>query len=109
MIYSMIDGIPFLYQSTGGTVYHVADAITTITSWSSRNGDIDAYVDTDEKNFVPQRFICCLWIKIIAATSPKGTDQHWMKQTDNAPIAFATKLWTESELLMTGFVISPRV
>ena len=109
MICSMISGIPFLYQSIGGTVYHVADAITMITSWSS--GNIYAYVDADEKNFVPQRFIRRSWIKIIADTSPKSTDQLWMKQMayNESPITFATKLWTESELLVTGFVISLRV
>ena len=113
MVVAMINGSPFLYQTLGGTVYHVSDTITTITSWPSGSGSgkIVAYVDADEKKFEPQSFIRHRSVKIIAASSPKGTNQPWMKQMGNVgfPITFASALWTDSELFVTGFVISLRV
>lgn len=107
MVRSMINGEPFLYQSLRGTVYHVSDTITAITSWSSRSGSIVAYIEADEKNFEPQMFIRRPQIKIIAASSPRGTDQLWMKQM-GYPLTFATALWTDTELFVTGFVIPLR-
>ena len=108
MIWSMINGEPFLYQSLGGTVYHVSDIVTTITSLPSGPADIVAYVDANEKKFEPQMFIRRPWIKIIAASSPSGTDQPWLKQMGNIgfPLTFATALWTDTELFITGYVIS---
>ena len=89
MIWSIINGSPFLYQTLGGTVYHVADTITTVTSLSSR-----AYVDADAKKFEPQSFLRHRSVKIIAASSPQGTEQPWMKQM-GFPMTFASALWTE--------------
>ena len=79
--------------------------------WPSGSGKIVAYVDTDEKKFEPQNFIRHRSVKIIAASSPKGMDQPWMKQMGNAglPITFASALWTDTELFVTGFVLFLRV
>ena len=109
MVVSMISGESFLYQSLGGTVYHVSDTVTMITSWSG-SADIVAYVDADEE-FEPQMFIRHPRVKIVAASSPRGTHQLWLKQMRNVrfPLTFATALWTDSELFVTGFVISLRV
>jgi len=104
MVLSMISGESFLYQSLGGTVYHVSDTITMITSWSG-SADIVAYVDADEKKFAPQMFIRHPRVKIVAASSPRGTHQPWLKQM-GFPLTFATALWTDRELFVTGFVIS---
>ena len=107
----MINGSPFLYQTLDGTVYHVSDTVTTITSWPSGAEKIVAYIDADEKKFEPQSFIRHRSVKIIAASPPRGTDQPWMKQMGNVgfPITFATALWTDSELFVTGFVLPLRV
>jgi hypothetical protein len=104
----MINGEPFLYQSLRGTVYHVSDTITTINSWPSGSGDIVAYVEADEKKFEPQMFMRHPQVKIIAASSPSGTNQPWLTQMGNVgfPLTLATALWTDSELFVTGFVIS---
>jgi hypothetical protein len=105
MVGSMINGEPFLYQSLRGTVYHVSDTITTINSWPSGSGDIVAYVEADEKKFEPQMFMRDPRVKIIAASSPSGTNQPWMTQMGNVgfPLTLATALWTDSELFVTGF------
>ena len=110
MVRSMIDGSPFLYQTLRGTVYHISDTITPITSLPPGSKFV-AYVDADEKKFEPQSFLRHPLVKIIAASSPRGTEQPWMKQMGNAgfPITFASALWTDSELFMTGFVISIQV
>src|SRR5258705_5674535 len=73
--------------------------ITAITSWPSGSGDIVTYIDADEKNFEPQMFIRHPQIKIIAPSSPRGTNG----------LTFATAPWTDGELFVTGFVTSPRV
>ena len=111
IIGSMIDGKPFLYQSLGGTVYHVSDIVTTITSLPSGSEEIVAYVDADEKKFEPQMFLRHERVKIIAASSPSGTHQPWLTQMGNTgfPLTFATALWTDRELFVAGFVISLRV
>jgi hypothetical protein len=108
MVRSMINGEPFLYQSLRGIVYHVSNTITAINSWRSRSGNIVAYVDADEKKFEPQMFIRDPLVKIIAASSPSGTNQPWLTQMGNIgfPLTFAIALWTDSELFVTGFVIS---
>jgi hypothetical protein len=111
MVGSMINGEPFLYQSLRGTVYHVSDTITKITSLPSGSGDIVAYVDADEKKFEPQMFIRHPRSRLLRPHHQGAQHQPWLKQMGNVrfPLTFATALWTDSELFVTGFVISLRV
>ena len=110
MIEYMISGRAFLYQTISGVVYHVSENITKIESWSSNNNEsIVAFVDADSGLGEPNVFLRDQFVKIIqvAASSPGGTDQSWLKQGDNGAFVtnFGADPWSPSELFLTGFVI----
>jgi len=108
MIEYMISGHAFLYQTIDGVVYHVSENITKIESWLPNIDEpMVAFVDADTGSGAPNQFLRHDLVKIIAASSPGGTNQSWLKQGDVG--AFVTKfgadLWSPSELFLTGFVI----
>ena len=74
MVDSMIDSRPFLYQDLAGTVYHVSDAITIVNSWGS-NSPIIAFINADKTLAEPQEFLRQPSVRVIVATSPRGTTQ----------------------------------
>lgn len=49
----MLEGVPFLYQTIQGDIFHVADSITLIKSWSSEE-PIVAFIDADTASHVPK-------------------------------------------------------
>ena len=85
MVESMIAGTPFLYQTINGTVYHVSDAIIAINTWQARKA-IVAFVDADRAVVEPREIIRQPSVQIIAASSPRGTRQSWLKQMGNSLI-----------------------
>jgi len=66
-----------------------------------------AFVDADSESGAPKQFLRYRFVKIIAASSPGGTDQRWLKQGDTGAFVtnFGADLWSPSELFLTGFVI----
>jgi len=107
MIESMIEGCPFLFQATRGTVYHVAEkGVQVVQSWSSIE-TIVAFVDADQYH-EPQPFLVHDSVRLIVASSPKGIIPVWTKRADLAQSIpqFATELWSYKELLLTGLVIA---
>ena len=108
MIQYMISGCAFLYQTIGGVVYHVSETITEIESWPPGTVEpIVAFVDADSGSNAPKPFLRRKCVKIIAASSPGGTDQSWLKQGDSGVFVtnYGADLWSPSELFLTGFVI----
>ena len=103
----MLLGKAFLYQNMEGAVCHVSQALTPITSWSSSENPIVAFVDADQSSLDPKPFICLPNVKLIVASSPHGAERSWTKQTGST--SHVTKLimalWSPSELFLTGFVI----
>ena len=100
----MIEGCPFLFQDTGGTVYHVNEnGVNSIWSWPSKEY-IVAFIDGDKKNYEPKKMICKRPVQIIMASSPKGTEGDWIKQ-EGGVTTLATELWSLRELFLTGFVL----
>jgi hypothetical protein len=79
---SMIEGVPFLYQTIQGHVYHVADSITLIKSWWPEEL-IVALVDADTASYAPKDFLNHELIQIVLTSSPKGLKQPWMSQYAN--------------------------
>lgn len=102
----MIAGDPFLFQTINRHVYHVAESVTRITSWPSKE-PIVAFVDADIKSRAPEPFLQQRSIQIISASSPEGAEQSWLKQggTSSYVLKLATNLWSTKELFLTGFVI----
>lgn len=108
MIEYMVSGRAFLYQTVGGVVYHVSEIITVIESWSPDTDEpMVAFVDADNESGAPNQFLRNQFVKIIAASSPGGTDKSWLKQGDTGAFVtnFGADLWSPSELFLTGFVI----
>ena len=100
----MIEGRPFLYQASDGTVYHVNEnGVEAIQVWLS-DEVIVAFVDGDEKNYDPKHMLRRDTVQIILASSLSGTDRGWMKQVGGVT-TFATELWSLHELFLTGFVL----
>jgi hypothetical protein len=107
MIEYMISGRAFLYQTIGEVVYHVSKNITKIESWSPDTDEpIVAFVDADSGSGAPKHFLRYRFVKIIAASSPGGTDQSWLKQGDTRTFvtSFGAALWLPSELYLTGCI-----
>ena len=102
----MIEGLPFLFQANGRTVYHIAkEGVEVIQSWLP-DGPILAFVNGDERDFKPNNILRDDSVQLIVASSPKGTYLTWTKQL--GPGSFVTpiaiKLWSQKELLLTGLV-----
>ena len=105
----MIEGDPFLYQQSNGTVYYVNEnCVEAIQTWSSRKA-IMAFVDGDgdKMGHRPNPMLDRKSVQIVLTSSPKGADpnQHWIKDLGRARI-LATKLWSPCELFLTGFVLA---
>jgi hypothetical protein len=102
----MISGRAFLYQTIDGVVYHVSRTVTEIKSWSS-DEPIVAFVDADSESGMPKSFLRRHSVQIIAASSPGGTEQSWLKQGDSLAFVatLGADLWSPGELFLTGFVI----
>jgi len=104
VIQFMIQGCPFLYQATNGTVYHVHEkGVQAIESWLS-NEKIVAFVDGDKEDHQPDDMLMAHEVQIVLASPPKGAHQQWMKQKPGGTV-LATKLWSAHELFLTGFVL----
>jgi len=79
-----------------------------INSWKKKE-PITAFIDADATLWEPQYFIRnCLSVRIIAVSSPKGTEGRWMKKLPNSShvFKFVTTPWSPEELFLTGFVLS---
>ena len=104
----MIDGLPFLYQPSKGTVIHVAkEGVEVVKSWSA-DGTIMAFVDGDERDYEPDYILRRRSVQLIVASSPKGTNLKWIKQLGlgASVIQLVVDLWSQEELLITGLVPS---
>ncbi|KAM6492730.1 hypothetical protein JOM56_012454 [Amanita muscaria] len=77
-----IDGVPFLYQTIDGFVFHVSEKVKTIKAWDSSKS-IVAFVDADGAEIIPKRFLHYRCIMF-----------EWK-----------VKLWTPSELYVTGLFL----
>ena len=106
IIESLIEGRPFLYQTSDRTVYHVTHAgVKEIQSSWSPEAHIVAFIDGDEADNAPKPFILNGKVQIIVASSPKVTNQKWIKQAAIAVFTqLATSLWSAQELFLTGLV-----
>ena len=101
----MIVGVPFLYQTMHGHIYHVADSITLIKSWSPEES-IVAFVDADTTSYTPKEVLIDPLIQIVLTSSPKGSKQQWISQYPKLVGMYVTDLWSPMELYLTGLVIS---
>jgi len=109
IIESLIAGKPFLYQSKSEVVYHVTEGGVEVFRLPLQQTDsIVAFVDGDGKNSEPEPILSLPVIQIIVASSPKGADQRWLKQTgdDTMFTILATSLWSPAELFLTGLVFA---
>ncbi|KAF8505817.1 hypothetical protein F5888DRAFT_1604032, partial [Russula emetica] len=100
-------GLPFLYQTVEGTVYHVAEkGVDEVQSWSSEE-PIVAFVDVGEADCKPNRILLRRLVQLIVASSPKGAYQKWTKQLGHASAVtkLVVKLWSHEELLLTGIFL----
>ncbi|KAI0277011.1 hypothetical protein BGY98DRAFT_982636 [Russula aff. rugulosa BPL654] len=109
MVEHMIEGRPFLFQSTEDTVYHVAEeGVEVVQSWSSKE-TIVAFVDgDDEKNHAPKRMLTRLSsVQLIVASSPNVSSEKWIKQAGHGSFVtrLAINLWSQKELLITGIFL----
>ena len=105
----MIKGLPFLFQSTRGTVYHVTKAgVEIVSSLSTIEEPIMVFIDGDIGNCEPKEFLLSDSVQVIVAASPRGATQKWLRQAgDGAYISpYAVKLWSRKELLLTGLVLA---
>ena len=103
----LIAGKPFLYQTNEGTVFHVGQGVVnSISSWRSEE-NIVAFVDGDEGVSKPKSVLINPKVQIIVASSPKGVNQKWIKQTGNHTsfTKIATSLWLRHELHLAGLVL----
>lgn len=101
----MIEGLPFLYQTIQGDIFHVADSLTLIKSWSSEE-HIVAFVDTDTDYYTPKDILIDPVIQIVLTSSPRGSRQRWLKQYPKLVRMYVTDLWSPKELFLTGLVVS---
>jgi hypothetical protein len=102
----MISGRAFLYQTVNGVVYHVSRTVKEIKSWPS-DEPLVAFVDADSGTSMPASFLRRHSVQIIAASSPGGTEQSWLKQGDSLGFVatLGADLWSPDELFLTGSVI----
>ena len=101
----MIEGRPFLYQNWEGDVFHInEEGVQTIGTWPS-NINIVAFVDGDRHLAEPHQILWQNNVRVILASSPKGTQTSWEKQKRPDIKIIATALWSDLELFMAGFVL----
>jgi hypothetical protein len=101
----MIEGVPFLYQTIEGDVYHVADSVTLINKWSAKEY-IVAFVDADTVSYAPNHILINPRIQIVLTSPPKSSKQQWMSQYGRLVTMYITDLWFPDEFFLTGLVIS---
>jgi hypothetical protein len=101
----MIEGVPFLYQTIEGDVYHVADSVTLINKWSAKEY-IVAFVDADTVSYAPKHILINPRIQIVLTSPPKSSKQQWMSQYGRLVTMYITDLWFPDEFFLTGLVIS---
>jgi len=101
----MIEGCPFLYQTSNGNVYSVNEnGLHAIRSWSS-DEDIVAFVDVGRNNYDdPNDILHHRTVQIILATSPRGANRRWIKRAGGVT-KLITELWSPRELFVAGFVL----
>jgi len=100
----MIEGRPFLYQDREQTVYLInEDGVQTIGYPPS--DIIVAFVDGDKRGVEPCDMLWRAKVRIIMASSPKGTQTSWAKQREAEIKIIATTPWSDLELFMAGFVL----
>ena len=105
----MIEGRPFMFQPTTKTVAHVSnEGVKVVESRPSPKETVMAFIDADEKGHTPKTMLFDYSVQLIVASSPRGTDESWIKQA--APRASITKLvidlWSYEELFLTGSVLA---
>ena len=100
----MVDGLPFLYQARNGTVYRI-DAKGVQVIRLPPNEDIVAFVDGDKDGYEPDDLLLNSKVRIILTSSPKGSRARWINQAESHVKVIATKLWSEHELFIAGFVL----
>ena len=101
----MIEGRPFLYQDREGTVYHINEnGVQAIRSWPL-DINIVAFVDGDKRGAEPRSMLWQDNVRIILASSPKGTQTSWAKQREAEIKIIATTPWSDLELFIAGFVL----
>ena len=66
-----------------------------------------AFVDGDDGDYAPIRPLRRRTVQLVVTSSPKGTNQPWMKQggQGSSVHALVTKLWSYNELILTGLVL----
>jgi hypothetical protein len=108
----MIEGHPFLFQSTKQAVYHVTeDGVKEVGSdydgsWDSKE-PIVALIDGDKGDFKPNEMLLRPSVQLVVASSPKVAHQKWIEQIGHASsiTQLAIKLWSRKELFLTGLVL----
>ena len=104
----MIDGCQFLFQDIDGIVYHVDEKGVEETRQWPASERIVAFVDGDEWNYAPKRFLYHPSVQIIIAASARGANGKWLKQVPVGMISvthLAIKLWSPRELFLTGLAL----
>ena len=88
-------------------VYHVSENGVEVAQPSSWSGDqaIVAFVDGDGE-FAPNNILLYKSVQLIAASSPKVANDRWIKQAGRPVTQLAMDLWSQEELLLTGFVLA---
>jgi hypothetical protein len=102
----MIEGLPFLYQAKGGTVYHVAEKVVKVVQPLSLGESIVAFVDGDDDSFDLNDILIHPSVQLIVASPPKVTSEEWIKQAGDTATELAIELWSEKELFLTGLVLA---
>ena len=100
----MIEGRPFLYQAQNGIVYRV-DAKGVQVIGLPPNEHIVAFVDGDKDDHEPDHLLLNNKVRIILTSPPKGSRARWINQAAGHVKVIATKLWSEHELFIAGFVL----
>ena len=108
MIEYMIERRPFIYQTLDGDVYEVSDTLVSIDKRWSPTAPITAFIDADSDTFKLQPFLNRPYVRLILASSPKGTSSSYWRQLaqDGIMRRFVAALWSPKELFLTGFVPS---
>jgi hypothetical protein len=88
-----------------GDIYHFADNITLIGSWSPEEF-IVAFVDADTASYTPKDILINPLIQIVLTSPPEGAKQQWISQYPRLMGTYVTDLWSPRELFLTGLVIS---
>jgi hypothetical protein len=108
IIEKMIEGRPFLYYGSSGTLYYVGEKGVDVAQrslWSS-NEIIVALVDGDA-NHAPNHMLMLIHdsVQLIVASSPKVSSEKRIKQASTVT-KLAMDLWSQKELFLTWLVFA---